>query len=212
MARYIKKEIADLNGTGKKQAYYRMQTWRKLSHNEFIKKCTYPGSGVSHAMMDAVLTVVSEELSRLMAMGYSVRIDGLGTFNAKLGVRKDKEQDTFEEGEQKRNAKSIEVCGIGFRADKDLIAKTDQECDLERGGVSRLRVSKYSLEERMALARQYLEQNPFMRVMDYAALTGLSRSKASIELRQLYQRPDAGFEAQGRGSHRVYVRSQSTEG
>ena len=90
MARYIKKEIADLNGTGKKQAYYRMQTWRKLSHNEFIKKCTYPGSGVSHAMMDAVLTVVGEELSRLMAMGYSVRIDGLGTFNAKLGVRKDK--------------------------------------------------------------------------------------------------------------------------
>jgi len=207
MARYIKREMADLNGTGKKQAYYRMQTWRKMSHEEFVKKCTYPGSGVSRAMMDAVLTAVAEELPRLMGMGYSVRIDGLGTFNAKLGVREDKEQDSFEEGEQKRNAKSIEVNGIGFRADKELVSKTDRECDLERGGVSRLRVSKYSLEQRMALAKNFVEQNAFMRVMDYVGLTGLSHSKASIELRQLCERPDAGFKAQGRGSHRVYVRA-----
>lgn len=207
MARYIKREMADLNGTGKKQAYYRMQTWRKMSHEEFVKKCTYPGSGVSRAMMDAVLTAVAEELPRLMGMGYSVRIDGLGTFNAKLGVREDKEQDSFEEGEQKRNAKSIEVNGIGFRADKELVSKTDRECDLERGGVSRLRVSKYSLEQRMALAKKFVEQNAFMRVMDYVGLTGLSHSKASIELRQLCERPDAGFKAQGRGSHRVYVRA-----
>lgn len=207
MARYIKREMADLNGTGKKQAYYRMQTWRKMSHEEFVNKCTYPGSGVSRAMMDAVLTAVAEELPRLMGMGYSVRIDGLGTFNAKLGVREDKEQDSFEEGEQKRNAKSIEVNGIGFRADKELVSKTDRECDLERGGVSRLRVSKYSLEQRMALAKKFVEQNAFMRVMDYVGLTGLSHSKASIELRQLCERPDAGFKAQGRGSHRVYVRA-----
>ena len=206
MARYIKKEIADLNGTGKKQAYYRMQTWRKLDHEEFVKKCTYAGSGVSRAMMDAVLTVVAEELPRLLAMGYSVRIDGLGTFNAKLGVRKDKEQDAFEEGEQKRNAQSIEVNGIGFRADKELISKTDRECDLERGGVSRLKVSKYSLEERIMLAKKYLENHVMMRVGDYATLTGLSHSKASIELRELCERPDAGFKAQGRGSHRVYVK------
>lgn len=207
MARYIKREMADLNGTGKKQAYYRMQTWRKMSHEEFVNKCTYPGSGVSRAMMDAVLAAVAEELPRLMGMGYSVRIDGLGTFNAKLGVREDKEQDSFEEGEQKRNAKSIEVNGIGFRADKELVSKTDRECDLERGGVSRLRVSKYSLEQRMALAKKFVEQNAFMRVMDYVGLTGLSHSKASIELRQLCERPDAGFKAQGRGSHRVYVRA-----
>jgi predicted histone-like DNA-binding protein len=206
MARYIKKEIVDLNGTGKKQAYYRMQTWRKLDHEEFVKKCTYVGSGVSRAMMDAVLTVVADELPRLLAMGYSVRIDGLGTFNAKLGVRKDKEQDAFEEGEQKRNAQSIEVNGIGFRADKELISKTDRECDLERGGVSRLKVSKYSLEERIVLAKKYLENHVMMRVGDYATLTGLSHSKASIELRELCERPDAGFKAQGRGSHRVYIK------
>lgn len=206
MARYIKKEMADLNGTGKKQAYYRLQTWRKLSHDEFIKHCAYAGSGVNRAMMEAVLAAVAERLPMLLGMEYSVRIDGLGTFSVKLGVRKDKEQDTFEEGEQKRNARTIEVSGIGFRADKELVAKTDRECELERGGVSRLRVSKYSLEQRMAMAKDYVEQNAYMRVRDYAAMTGLSQSKASIELRQLCERPDVGFEAKGRGGHRVYVR------
>lgn len=208
MARYIKREMADLNGTGKKQAYYRMQTWRKLSYEEFIDKCTFPGSGVSRSMMQAVLATVAEALPRFMAMGYSVRIDGLGTFNAKLGVRKDKSQDTFEENEQKRNAKSIEVNGIGFRADKELIYKTDRECDLERGGVSRLRISKYSFEQRMELAKRYVEQHPFMRIMDYVALTGLSRTTASIELRKLSEHPDSGIAPNGRGSHRVYVKRQ----
>ena len=205
MAKYIKKEIADLNGTGKTQAYYRMQTYQKLNHDEFVTKCS-AGGGVSRAMVDAVLTLVADELPRLLAAGYSVSIDGIGTFSSKLGVKECKEQDAFEKGEQKRNAQSIVVNGVGFRADKALIAKADRECELERGGESRLRQSRYSLEERMALARNYVEQNAFMRVMDYAGLTGLSQSKASIELRQLCMRPDAGFKAQGRGSHRVYVR------
>ena len=207
MAKYIKKEIADLNSTGKTQAYYKMQTQRKLGHEEFIDKCTHVGSGVSRAMLDAALTIVADELPRLLAAGYSVRINGIGTFNAKLGVKEDKEQDSFEANEQKRNAQSIVVSGIGFRADKELVNKTDRECDLERGGESRLRVSQYSLEQRMAMAKAYVEQNAFLRVSDYAALTGLSGSKASIELRELCQMPEAGLKASGRGSHRIYIRN-----
>lgn len=208
MAKYIKKEIADLNNTGTTHAYYKMQTWRKLNHNEFVDKCAHSGSGVNRAMVDAVLTVVSEELPRLLAEGFSVQLDNIGTFYAKLGMKEDKEQDSFETGEQKHNAQSISVNGIGFRADKSLIYKTDRECDLERGGESRLRVSKYSLEERIALAKSYLEQNAFMRVADYAGLTGLSQSKASIELRQICVQPDTPIQAQGRGSHRIYVKGE----
>ena len=211
MARYYKKEIADLNGTGKTQACYKLQTWRKFSHEEFVKKCTYPGSGVSRAMMDAVLTTISDELPRLLGMGYTVSIDGLGTFSTQLGLREDKEQDTFEDGEKKRNAQSVAVKGIGFRPSKELILKTDRECDLERGSDCRLRISKYSLEERLSLAKKYVESAPFMRVRDYAEMTGLSQYKASIELREQSRRPDAGFKAQGRGSHMVYVKNTETD-
>ena len=34
-AKYIKKEIADLNGTGRTQAYYKMVT-RVMNHEQFI--------------------------------------------------------------------------------------------------------------------------------------------------------------------------------
>ena len=46
--------------------------------------------------MDAVI----EQLAYEIFNGYSVKIDGLGTFSAKLGVRKDKEMDSFDDGNQ----------------------------------------------------------------------------------------------------------------
>ena len=206
MAKYIKKEIADLNGTVKTQAYYKLQTLRNMSQDEFIDKCAYPGSGVTSAMMKAVLGTLAFQLPRLLGMGYSVSIDGLGTFSVKLGVKKDKVKESFQEGESKRNAQSIEVNGISFRADKEFIINTDRECDLERGEDCRLRQSRYSSDERMALAREFVERNVYMRVSDYATITGISLSRASIELRELCQKPDAVFKPQGRGSHKVYVK------
>lgn len=41
-----------------------------------------------------------------IANGFNVRIEGLGTFGCKLGLRPDKEMDGFDEGEKKRNARS----------------------------------------------------------------------------------------------------------
>lgn len=207
MAKYIKKEIADLNGTGKTQAYYKLQTLRNLSQNEFINKCAYPGSGVTGAMMKAVLGTLAFQLPRLLAMGYSVSIDGIGTFNVKLGVKEGKVKESFQEGESKRNAQSIKVSGISFRADKEFIRNTDLECDLERGEDCRLRKSRYTLNERIAMAIEFMERNNYMRVSDYAAITGLSRSKASIELRQISQNPESGLKPQGFGSHKVYVKA-----
>lgn len=210
MAKYMKKEMADLNGTGQMQAYYCMQRVGNISHSEFVSRCAYSGSGLARSTVEAVLTVVGDMLPHLLAHGYSVSIDGLGTFAAKLGVREDKEQDAFEPGEPTRNAQSIEVSGIGFRTDKRLVHKTGRQCTLERGGVSRLQRSEYTLDERMALARDYLEHNAYMRVGNYAALTGLSHSKACAELRRLSQLPDSGFVSRGSGTHKVYVKCGST--
>ena len=42
-AKYIKREIADLNGTGKTQAYYKMQLKPK-SFEEFVSQCAREGN------------------------------------------------------------------------------------------------------------------------------------------------------------------------
>ena len=82
----------------------------------------------------SAMSLVSEKLALCMAEGFSVKLDGIGTFNAKLGVRDDKLPDAFEEGETSRNAKSIMVNGVSYRADKELIRNTDRKCMLVRGG------------------------------------------------------------------------------
>lgn len=205
MAKYIKKEIADLNGKGTTQAYYRLKTWRKLDSEEFAERCHSLHPSFSKGLISGVLDAVVDQLAYEISNGFSVKIDGLGTFSAKLGVRKDKEIDNFETGSKKLNAKSIEVTGVSLRVDKKLIKEIDRNCDLERGEEERLQASKFTQEERIEKARQYLKKNGFMRVNDYAILTGLSYSTASRELRRLATDPTSGITSQGHRSSKLYV-------
>lgn len=202
-AKYIKKEVPDLNGTGQTQAYYKMQLTPK-TYEQFVKQCAREGH-TDESIILGVLSLVSEKLALNMAEGFSVKIDGIGTFNAKLGTRDDVLQDAFEEGERSHNAKSIMVTGVSYRADNDLIRNTSRKCVLERGGVSRIRKSQFTLEERIQKAHEFLEKNLFMRVPDYQQLTGLSRTAASMELRQLALNPDSGITSKGEKSQKYYV-------
>ena len=205
MPQYIKKEMPDLNGTGEKKAYYKLKTWRKLDFNEFVKRCSSLHRTYGRSVIEGVVIAVCEHLAYEISNGYSVKIDGLGTFTAKLGVCEDKEMDDFEEGTTKRNARSIEVTGVKFRADKNLIWEIDQKCDLQRGGEERLRKPKYSPEERIEKARNFLKTHMFMRVPDYVQLTGLSRSTAAEELCKLDRDPSSGIMSRGSRSQKVYV-------
>ena len=205
MAQYIKKEMPDLNGTGEKKAYYKLKTWRKLDFNEFVKRCSSLHRTYGRSVIEGVVIAVCEHLAYEIGNGYCVKIDGLGTFTAKLGVREDKEMDDFEEGNTKRNAKSIEVTGVKFRADKNLVWEIDRNCDLERGGEERLRKPKYLPEERIVRARQFMQKNGFMHVDDYARLTGLSYSTASRELRNIASDPASGIISQGHKSGKLYL-------
>lgn len=204
-AKYIKKEIADLNGTGRTQAYYKMVT-RAMNHEQFIDVLCRDGS-LPRSTYKAVLTQIAEKLPGCLANGFSVKIDEVGLFTARLGVRKDMLPDAFEPGETKRNASSIEVRGVSFKADPELIRKTRTKCVLSSGGVSRLKKPKTTLEERTAMARKFLEKYHLMRVMDYVRLTGLSKTTASLELRKIADDPASGITFRGRGSQKFYVLS-----
>ena len=202
-AKYIKQEIADLNGTGRTQACYKMEL-SPMSYKKFVEMCSREG-GMDVSAIVGVLTLVSKELALYMAEGRSVKLDGIGTFNAKLGVRDDMQPDGFEEGESSRNSKSIIVNGVAFRADKDLIRNTNRKCTLEKGGESRLRKSPLTLEQRIEKAREFLKRNIFMRVPDYVRLTGLSRSTAAEELRKVALNPDTGIMSRGNRSQKIYI-------
>ncbi len=210
MTKYVKQEMNDLNGSGKKRAYYRLQTIRNLSGDEFIEIMAGRHAGVNPAMVKQVLYQAAEDMAFYMAMGYTVTLDGIGTFRPSLGMRRGKQMEAMEEGSTKRNAQSICVNDINFKPAKKLIKRTNEECELERGGTNKLHRSPYIKEERLKLAQEFLENNPFMRVRDYITLTKLSRTAASMELREFSQQPDSGIGWTGSGSSKLYIKKALT--
>lgn len=205
MPKYIKKEMPDLTGSGTKQAYYRLQVLQRLSADEFVERVHSYNGVYSKSTIVGVMTAVRDQIVREIANGYTVQIDGLGTFGCKLGVRPEKDMDGFADDEPKRNARSIMVTGVTFRADKSMARDIDDKCKLERGGENRLSSSAYTRQERLERARQYLQEKGFMRVANYVVLTGLSYSSASRELRQLAEDPSSGITSRGHKSAKLYV-------
>ena len=206
MARYIKQELPDLHKTGEKKAYYRMKTERKIDFNQFVDLISSHNSGISKGEAFSVLMHATDTLAELLAQGYSVAIDELGTFKATVGLVKDKEMDSFEEGTPKLNARSLRVDGVSFKADKRLILNVDKRCDLKRAGVSRLCRSPFTKEERLQKALEYLNAHGAMKVKNYVELTSLSHTVAAKELREFEHDAAFGITSIGRLAGKVYVR------
>ena len=207
MARYIKQEMPDLQGTGETKCYYRLEKRQNLSTRQFLKRAGAHGV-LDDGILEHALSKIAEQLVEDLADGYTVTLDGIGTFQATLGVKKDKEMDTVDGDETKRNAKSIEVKNVRYVSDKQLVKDVNRRCALSRAGVRRVNNSPYTKEQRLRLAQEYLADaaHPFMRAADYAELTGLPRSSATKELRTFAQDPSNGIDTSGRGTAKVYVR------
>ena len=209
MARYIKREMVDLNNPGQTIFTYRMQTM-PMDNADFIEDCARNTTFSGPEIM-GILSLVADQLAKRMARGYSVTIDGLGTFKAQIGLTRDARKRLKEEAsspttdesddstQRSLNARSLEVTGILWKPAKSLVRDTNCECRLERGGEEPLRKSKYTLEERRARALAYLEKHTVMRVSDYVRLTGLSHNKAAKELNNI-----PGVKSEGSRSSKVF--------
>lgn len=203
MAKYIMQE-SNLPGEEKK-LFPRMKLWSQVPQEEIVKQIARSTS-FSEGDINGLITALSNEIARRMGQGHSVKIDGLGTFSPALGLREGKERESGEVGEERRNAQSICVSNIHFRADKRLIKDTGLHCIVERSTEKQRRSStRYTPEERLALARNYLQENPMLTVTQYCSLTGLLRNAAAKELKQWALQEGSGIRVQGRGTHKVYV-------
>ncbi|MBQ8602227.1 MAG: DNA-binding protein [Bacteroides sp.] len=205
MAKYIKQEVPDMLKTGNQKVFYRLKTERNIDFEEFVSRMAHPGSGISRGEAIRILLTASETLASLLAEGHSVSLDEWGTFKATIGVEPDKEVDTIDGDETKRNSRSLRISGIHFQADKKLVREVDLRCKLERAGVSRVRRSPYTREERLQKALDYLSEHGFMRVKHYMELTGLGQSTAANELRAFSEDPSTGIDSTGRRATLVYI-------
>lgn len=206
MAKYIKQEMPDIRKTGEKKIYYKLKVERNIDSKEFISSLHESFNGMSEADITRVLMAAADHLGRLLGKGHSVTLDGIGNFKATIGLEENKEPDTLDGNESKRNAQSLQLNGVNYRADKALILKAKQHCKLKRGGVARIHHSPYTKEQRLRLAIAYLEKYGAMRIADYMKLTKLSRTVATLELQEFREDATSGIDFIGRGSAKVYVK------
>lgn len=209
MAKYIKQEMPDIHKTGEKKTYYRMQLSGNVDTDELIKKiCLHGGVGLTAGNLRHALEEIVREMTFALADGYSVTLDGIGTFRPSLGLRKGLETDTDEGEQHDHNAKSIKVSGILCQTDRQLVKNVALRCHLHRGGEKTIIRSPYTKQERLQMALDYLNHpaRPYLHIADYASLTSLSNSSATRELRAFAQDPASGITTEGRGAAKVYVR------
>lgn len=210
MAEYIKQEMSEQMAGGQleKKAYYRLKTYSNFSMEEFIDFMVN-NQGLKEGEVLKVISGMVNEVAHILALGHTVTIDGLGTFRASLGVVADKEMDGFDpEEESKRNAQSVGVKNVLFKADKRFVRAVDSRISLERGEDSRISRPQSTREERMGQLQGFLQTHAFATIRDYMHLVGLNRSAATRELRSFAEDPATGIATKGQSSHKVYVRAR----
>ena len=209
MAKYKLQEMPDVHNTGKRKVYPKMVTNRTLSRKEFVKKMQGYHRGISESTTEAVLMDVADMLVEMLSMGYNVNLEGIGTFSLSLGFEDDKPTEMQSE-EDKMTYRKVGVKDINFKASPEFIREVKQETDrgLERdmGGVKVIRKQLYSKEERIARALEVIEANGLITLSDYAYINNLSRTAASMELKELTDDKTSPIGSMGRGSHKVWVK------
>ena len=209
MAKYKLQEMSDVHHTGKRKVYPKMVVNRTLSRKEFIERMQGYHRGISPSTTEAVLMDVEEILVEMLSMGYNVNLEGLGTFSLSLGFEDDKPTE-MQGDDDKMTYRKVGVRDVNFKASPDFIKSVKQvaDRDLERdmGGVKLILKKKYTREERIARALDVIDENGFIGLTDYAYINNLSRTAASMELKELTDDKTSPIGSMGRGSHKVWVK------
>ena len=209
MASYEMQESNLPDKEGKRILFPRMRLQGQADLDDMIQNICH-ASSFTPGDVKGMVRALAEEIAREMANGKSVKVDGIGIFSAALGLKKGIERETGEDGATRRNAMSIHVKDIHFKADKSLLWQTDSRCSLERSAQKFRKSSvKYTPEERLQIALKHLETHAFLTVADYCRLTGLLRNTAAQELKRWAADPASGIGSQGGKSQKVYVRKNN---
>ena len=209
MAKYKLQEMGDMRYDGKRRVYPKMVTNRTLSRKEFVKMMQNYHRGISESTTEAVLTDVVDMLADMLSMGYNVNLEGFGTFSLSLGFEDDKPTEMQTDDDMMKYRK-VGVKNVNFNSSPEFVkaVKMETDCDLERemSGVKVIRKQLYSREERIARALEVIEKNGVLTLGDYASINNLSRTAASMELKELTNDKTSPIDSLGRGSHKVWVK------
>ena len=209
MVKYKLQEMTDLHGEGKKRVYPKVVSKGMMDTNTFVEKMCYHDHTISQSVVKAVLTDVADCLAEMLAQGYSVKLDDIGTFSLSLDFADDKPKEIIA-ADDKMLHRRVKVKDVNYKSAAELMKalSADTEFERESGGVKRLYTSQYTAEECLQRTLDWIDENGFITLDEYAKLNNCSRTKASLSLRQLLADADTPLATKGRGTHKVWVRKE----
>ena len=218
MANYYLQKLPEGMKEGEKVVYPRMQTYSLHDFDTVLKHMHAYASNISEGTMRAVLEALAETMKSWMPLGHSIKIDGLGVFSLTLGfdtsmpsekaIANQKGQDDGEKEEPKTKYRHICIKGINFKPDAELLVDMNREATFDKVETDVVVPRKGSLsrDERVAKAKAIIDKNGFMTLSDYVVATGLSRTSASLDLKELVADPTSGIMSRGSHSHKVWIK------
>jgi len=180
------------------------------------KMHSYAGA-FSEGMIKGVFDTLVQTMTSWMPEGHNIKIDGLGVFSLSLGfdtnTRSEQQnaKDAKTKGEDsKENYRHVCIKSIKFKPDPQLLKAMNEQAEFTRMAkkVKTPRKNPYTREERLAIAKGIIEQKGVMTFTEYVNATGLCRSSASADLKQLTADPQSGIAEQGSRSYKVWVKKE----
>ena len=188
-----------------------MQVYTEFDYDKVVELINSYSPAFSTATIRGVLDTLPTVLKTYLPMGHTIKIDGLGVFSLSLKFTNemDENEETNPQHEASKTKKKyhhVKVKGLNFKVDKKLVAAINSESTFEHSGENAALRSPYSFEERAQRALTHIEKHGFITLQDYANLNHLSRSTASRELKKLASDPTSSIQANGAGSHKIWVK------
>ncbi|MBQ7683809.1 MAG: hypothetical protein IJT48_04925 [Bacteroidaceae bacterium] len=207
--KFIYQEVGGITANGERIVKPRFVGSRQISTYEFLQEVMRHISLTRGELLGA-LTAIGETLPYYLAQGNSVKLDGIGVFSPTLTMRNDVPiVETEEDGREVRhNARSVVFDTIRYTPDRDLLIVTANSChplhDRYQGDKKAM-PTQYDEAERWQRLHAYLVEHATVTVSEYMSLTGMRRTKASMELRGWSQGEGRRLEPVGRVPHRYYI-------
>lgn len=206
MAFYIMERLSD-SMHGKGERLFPRLVNGQVVDTERIAEIVERRTSFTKGDVKGLLAELAEIVEETIAEGNTVKIDGLGVLRPVLGlVAKEQRGEWTDSANRTTTGHNVCLKTVNFRSDSALLRHAQRDMSLERMS-DRLgrKQPTTTVEERAAMARQYLSEHGYMHVSDYASLTGLARSTATKELRLLAEDETSGITSSGSGAAKIYV-------
>lgn len=207
---YEIKEMPDLQKTGKRKVMAKAVNHNQIDFDTFLDNWAKE-SAFEKGVLMGVLDEFRHQLQHYMALGHSVKVDGL--FVSSIALSNINGAEEVKEEGLRYDTNGVYIKGVNFLTDAQWLKSMRRDIHLEKvGKVKKLRNVTSTEEERLQMALNYMrEHHGLIRVPIYDALTGLGHTNACKELRRFGRNPESGIKSMGRGSSLVYVLKEEEE-